>query len=152
MRRTIVGFHQDDAGDWVADLSCLHSQHVRHQPPFRLAPWVLDESARAERIGTELDCPPCDRAELPAGLAVVRTTNVWDESSIPAGLRTAHRLAAGVWGRIRVQRGELRFRAATEPPLEVIVGPDRPQAIPPEVAHDVEPRGEVRFFVEMLRH
>ena len=67
MRRRIVGFRQDQSGDWIADLSCLHSQHVRHQPPFRLAPWVLDEYGRAARIGTELECRLCDEAELPEG-------------------------------------------------------------------------------------
>ena len=151
MRRTIVGFRQDDAGDWVAELSCLHGQHVRHAPPFRLAPWVLEEEGRAARIGTELECPLCDRAELPDGLRVVRTTDTWDESSMPAGLRRAHRLSAGVWGRLRVQEGRLRFRAATDPPLDVTVDPERPQPIPPEVDHDVEPLGTVRFSVELLR-
>lgn len=27
IRRSIVGFHQDPVGDWVAELSCLHDQH-----------------------------------------------------------------------------------------------------------------------------
>src|SRR5215212_3917235 len=66
--RTIDGFHQDAEGDWVADLVCLHSQHVRHRPPFFDRPWVTSAAGRAERIGTALDCPLCDRAELPADL------------------------------------------------------------------------------------
>lgn len=65
MRRVIVGFHQDDEGHWVAELDCLHCQHVRHQPPFWDRPWVLDESTRSERVGTEIDCPLCDRADPP---------------------------------------------------------------------------------------
>jgi hypothetical protein len=60
VQRAIVAFHQDDAGEWVAHLSCLHRQHVRHQPPFRVAPWVLDDAERAARIGAPLDCPLCD--------------------------------------------------------------------------------------------
>jgi hypothetical protein len=31
--RRIVGFHTDVEGDWVADLECGHTQHVRHDPP-----------------------------------------------------------------------------------------------------------------------
>ena len=151
MNRDIVAFRPDDAGEWVADLSCLHSQHVRHQPPFRVAPWVLDEGDRAARVGTPLDCPLCDRAELPEGLRVVRTTDVWDERTMPAGLRRAHRVAAGTWGRLRVEHGRLRFRAETRPPLDVVVGSEAPQAIPPEVEHHVEPLGNVRFAVEFLR-
>ena len=151
MDRSIVGFRQDEAGDWVAELSCSHSQHIRHQPPFRVAPWVLDDAARAARIASLLDCPLCDRAELPDGLRVVRTTDVWDEESMPAALRRAHRVASGTWGRLRIDRGRLRFRAETDPPLDVVVGPDAPQAIPPDVEHHVEPLGHVRFSVEFLR-
>jgi tellurite methyltransferase len=151
VNRAVVAFRQDDSGEWVADLSCLHAQHVRHQPPFRLAPWVLDQGERAARVGSSLDCPLCDRAELPDGLRLVRTTEVWDEHTMPAALRRAHRVAAGTWGRLRVERGGVRFRAETHPPLDVVVGPDTPQAIPPEVEHHVEPLGEVRFAVEFLR-
>jgi tellurite resistance-related uncharacterized protein len=82
---------------------------------------------------------------------VVRTTEIWDEQTMPAGLRRAHRLAAGSWGRLRVEQGALRFRAQTHPPLYVIVGANATQAIPPEVEHEVEPRGSVRFFIEFLR-
>ena len=150
MHRTIVGFHQDGAGEWIAELSCLHRQHVRHQPPFRVAPWVLVDAERAGRIGAPLDCPLCDRAELPEGLEVVRTTPVWHERSMPAGLRRAHRVARGVWGRLHVQEGRLRFRAATQPPLDVEVGPGQSQPIPPETDHDIEPQGTERFFVQFL--
>lgn len=150
MERTITGFLQDEAGEWVARLSCLHGQHVRHRPPFRLAPWVLDDAQRAARIGTALDCPLCDRAEIPKGLEIVRATRVWDESTVPAALRRAHRVAPGVWGRLHVQVGRVRFRAETRPPLEVMVGAGTWQAIPPEVDHDVEPQGHARFFVEFL--
>ena len=151
MERRITGFSQDDAGDWVAHLSCLHRQHVRHNPPFRVAPWVLDDAGRAGRIGSPIDCPLCDRAELPDGLAVVRTTATWDESSMPAALRRAHRVAAGVWGRLHVDEGRLRFRAATDPPLDVVIEAAGEQPIPPETDHDVEPDGHARFFVEFLR-
>lgn len=61
MRRLITGFHQDGEGDWVAHLDCGHAQHVRHRPPFQLRPWVTTEAGRAGRLGSELDCPLCDR-------------------------------------------------------------------------------------------
>ena len=62
MRTTIAAFHQDDAGDWVADLACGHRQHVRHRPPWQLRPWVDDPEGRAARIGSAIDCPLCDGA------------------------------------------------------------------------------------------
>jgi tellurite resistance-related uncharacterized protein len=150
MKRVIVGFSRDDVGDWIAQLDCFHAQHVRHSPPFRSAPWVLDDTSRSSRIGTVLDCPLCDRAELPDGLAVHRATPTWDEQTLPPGLRRAHRVAAGNWGRICVVEGALRFVAETRPPIDVVITAGAPQAIPPEVPHEVEPQGSVRFFVEFL--
>jgi hypothetical protein len=61
VERAIVGFHQDDRGDWVAELTCGHQRHIRHRPPFELRPWVLDTEARQERLGTMLDCGLCDQ-------------------------------------------------------------------------------------------
>ena len=55
----IVGFHQDDDEDWVADLSCGHSQHVRHRPPWTLRPWVTNENGRKEHLGKVLLCRKC---------------------------------------------------------------------------------------------
>jgi len=60
MRRAITGFHQDEQGDWVADLQCGHGQHVRHRPPWRLRPWVITEEGRREHLGLTLDCRRCD--------------------------------------------------------------------------------------------
>ena len=65
IRESFRGYHRDDVDDWVAELSCLHHQHVRHQPPFRNRPWVESEQGRRARIGTGLEGPLCDRAELP---------------------------------------------------------------------------------------
>jgi hypothetical protein len=67
MIRTIVEFSRDDEGDWVALLSCFHRQHIRHRPPFQERSWVLSDSGRRARIGSDIDCPICDRAELPEG-------------------------------------------------------------------------------------
>jgi tellurite resistance-related uncharacterized protein len=151
MKRSIVDFVQDNTGDWVAQLECFHRQHVRHSPPFRSAPWVLDDVARSERVGTMLDCSRCDRAEMPEGLTMVRSTDVWTEDTMPAGLRREHRVAPGRWGRLRVVEGELRFVAQTQPVIDVVIPAGSSQAIPPEVMHEVEATGPVRFFVEFLR-
>lgn len=69
-----MSFALDDEGDWVAHLSCGHRQHVRHQPPFQMRPWVLDPVARASRVATPLECPLCDRTELPEELCPVPGT------------------------------------------------------------------------------
>jgi hypothetical protein len=62
---TIVGYHQDEAKNWVAELSCGHRQHVRHRPPFVERPWVLTEAGRAAKIGHAIVCAECVRASKP---------------------------------------------------------------------------------------
>jgi len=150
VERAITGFHQDEEGDWVAELSCGHNQHVRHRPPFQVRPWVLLPSGRAGRVGRPIDCPLCDRGELPEGLRLVRSTPEWNEHNVPTGLLRAHHVASGTWGRIAVHEGELRFTALTEPTLDVVLGPGSTQAIPPEVEHEVRPLGSVRFSIDFL--
>jgi hypothetical protein len=59
MKRRIIGFHKDEAGDWIADLECGHSQHIRHQSPWTLRPWVLTEEGRNAFLGHELLCVKC---------------------------------------------------------------------------------------------
>jgi len=145
-----MGFRRDDDGDWVAGLSCLHSQHIRHEPPFREAAWIEDDQERARRIGQPLDCPLCDRAEMPEGLRPTRTTATWDTSTVPAALRRAHRVAAQTWGLLEVEAGEVRFQADTEPPMDVLVTPERSQPIPPELDHHIEPSADARFHVTFL--
>ncbi len=71
MQRRIIGFHQDEHGDWVADLACGHGQHVRHQPPFVSRPWVVTEKGRAGHLGQTLDCKKCEEGE-PAGNDKIR--------------------------------------------------------------------------------
>ncbi|MDX1637048.1 MAG: DUF3565 domain-containing protein [Balneolaceae bacterium] len=46
MEQAISGFHKDDQGDWVAELECGHYQHVRHDPPWQLRPWVVTPQGR----------------------------------------------------------------------------------------------------------
>lgn len=70
----MVGFHQDEEGDWVARLECGHTQHVRHRPPFQLRPWVIDARTRQERVGAPLECPLCDRGEPPTLPLTTRIT------------------------------------------------------------------------------
>ncbi|HEX6965056.1 MAG TPA: DUF3565 domain-containing protein [Gemmatimonadaceae bacterium] len=61
--RKIIGFHQDDEHQWVADLECGHTQHVRHDPPWQVREWVTTPEGRASRIGTVLECVKCVTGE-----------------------------------------------------------------------------------------
>jgi hypothetical protein len=57
--RKIIGFHQDELSDWIADLACGHQQHVRHNPPWTERHWVTTAEGRKAHIGQELLCLAC---------------------------------------------------------------------------------------------
>jgi hypothetical protein len=65
VNRRIVGFHQDDLGDWVAELECGHDQHVRHDPPWTNRPWVTTPDGRNATLGQTLACRKCDQGAPP---------------------------------------------------------------------------------------
>ncbi|HZT65456.1 MAG TPA: DUF3565 domain-containing protein [Acidimicrobiales bacterium] len=150
MIRQIVGWHRDEVGDWVAELSCLHNQHVRHRPPFQERPWVQTHEGRGTRLGTEIECPLCDRAELPEGLRLARTAGPFDQDSLPAGLRRDHRVAERTWGRLRVTSGSVGFAMGTDPPVERRLEAGDDQPIPPGVPHALRVGGPVTLQVDFL--
>ncbi|TDU31835.1 uncharacterized protein DUF3565 [Panacagrimonas perspica] len=69
MRRKIVGFDEDDHGDWVARLACGHQQHVRHRPPWINRPWVETVEGRSAALNEELECRSCDTQVPPDSAA-----------------------------------------------------------------------------------
>ena len=77
MNQPIIGFDQDELGDWRAALACGHRMHVRHNPPLIDRPWVLTPEGRARFVGTSVDCRACDEGE-PTGETVVSAAAIED--------------------------------------------------------------------------
>jgi tellurite methyltransferase len=148
MLRTICGFHRDDQGTWIAELSCGHGQHVRHNPPWQERAWVNEEELRKAKIGAELDCPYCDMAAVPEGVTAYKRTPTFSELDVPAGLLKDHRTKAGVWAQIVVEEGRLEYTCSRGVFVlrRGVVG-----VIEPEQPHRVRPLGAVRFHVSFLR-
>ncbi len=151
MERKIVGFHRDPKNDWVADLACGHGQHVRHNPPFESRPWVVTEEGRASKRGLPLDCVRCDALELPAAFRPYKRTAVFQAESIPAGLTSSHSTKPGVWAKIRILAGELRYVVMEPINQTLLLDSKHAGIIAPEVAHYVRPEGAVQFYVEFYR-
>lgn len=136
----IASFARDEEGVWFARLDCGHPQHVRHEPPFRLAPWVTTEKCRAEHVGALLRCPLCRMPRAPACLEVYRETPVYGAAEVPKGLRASHRLKEGAWARIVVHAGRVLYVLEDEGDfgvmlragVEGIVAPGRPHHVRPE--------------------
>ena len=111
---------------------------------------MLDEAGRAARVGAALECPLCDRAEFPEGLVSARVAGPFDETTLPAALRRAHRVAERTWGCLRVLDGSVGFTMDVEPPLAIELRAGERQAIPPGVPHAVMVDGPVRLAVEFF--
>jgi hypothetical protein len=63
MQRAIVGFYQDEEGNWVERLECGHGRHVRHDPPWTVREWLRTEEGRAGWLGRRMECLRCDEEE-----------------------------------------------------------------------------------------
>jgi tellurite resistance-related uncharacterized protein len=147
MKRSIVGFEQDKWADWQAILDCGHRRHVRHNPPLASRPWVLSEEGRRSRRTQPLECVRCERFELPAHFEPYRKTPVFTQASVPAALQKNHTTRRGVWARIHVLEGRLRYVVEAQH-VDTLLTPETPGIVVPELPHYVKADEPVRFFVE----
>jgi tellurite resistance-related uncharacterized protein len=79
-----------------------------------------------------------------------RTTPVFDESTLPAGLRRVHSTKAGVWGLVRMLEGRLRL-SFPETGRDLVLRPGEPGLLQPCEPHSVEPLSPFRMQVEFYR-
>ncbi|WP_339522852.1 DUF3565 domain-containing protein [Pseudomonas sp. EA_35y_Pfl2_R111] len=70
----VLDFRQDEHGDWLAVLSCGHTQHLRHQPPWQNRAWVLDAQQRQTQLEKPFLCGWC-AAENSASEALIERSN-----------------------------------------------------------------------------
>ncbi len=100
---------------------------------------------------SDADAGQATPAVLPPGYEATRSTPVFTEATVPAGLLRSHRTAPGTWGLIRVLEGRLLYRVL-DPLSERVLDPaGAPGLVGPGVPHEVAPLGPVRFLVEFYR-
>lgn len=80
-------------------------------------------------------------------MAAYRSTQVFDEGTLPAALRAEHRTKAGTWGVINVLEGQLRL-TFVDPPGSQMLSPGRPGMVNPGQTHFVMPVGAMRMRVD----
>ena len=114
----------------------------------------MNDARKSDAVSDAVSKPKRDRPmpTLPVDVVAYRRTPTFTEQSTPAGLCRDHQTKSGVWGRITVLSGTLDY-VITEPGYEAVHRLDqtRPGIVVPRQKHHVEPRGEVRFFVEFHR-
>ncbi len=138
MKRAIIGFTKDEHGNWVALLSCGHPQHVRHDPPFTLRPWVESAAGRAGKIGVALNCVRCDRLELPDGWIADGRGDVITATGVPSRWWRIQRSDAEHWLTLEVIRGCVRWIPCQPGPSLQVVDAGNAIAIPPDVMYRLD--------------
>ena len=88
---------------------------------------------------------------LPEGVAAYARTATFSAGTIPEGLRKSHRTKAGTWAKIVVLEGTLLYRILEPEVREFELRADRPGVVEPQSPHEVEPLGEVSFYVEFYK-
>ena len=89
--------------------------------------------------------------QLPREVTAYKRTATFDQESIPAPLLKGHTTKAGTWGIIVVLHGRLLYRIL-EPALEEIeLSPELAGIVEPTMRHEVQPLGEIEFYVEFYR-
>ncbi|MYM22619.1 DUF1971 domain-containing protein [Duganella sp. FT135W] len=90
---------------------------------------------------------------IPAEMIHYKSTPVFTQDSVPAALQRSHTTADGVWGRITILEGSLLYRITDErfPLEEVILTPASFGVVEPQVKHEVQVMGPVRFQVDFHR-
>lgn len=88
---------------------------------------------------------------LPQNVIAYKRTDVFTESTVPKGLLRSHNTKLGVWGKIVILEGELRYRIL-EPEIEDhILTAEHFGVVEPTVLHEVLPLGKVSFYVEFMK-
>lgn len=94
---------------------------------------------------------PLTLKKLPKNVSPYKRTPTFTELSVPPGLLKAHQTKSGTWGSIVIISGELLYRILEPKIEEVSLSPNHFGVVEPQVLHEVQPRGEVEFYVEFYR-
>ena len=129
--------------DRQLDLAREMAAYISPRPSFTQHPLTIH--AASHMIGLVERAGHFRASPLPA--MPYKHTSVFDEHTLPAGLRREHRTKPGVWGVIRVLDGRLRYQVI-EPASEVILEPGHPGLVLPDQPHLVEPLGPMRMQIE----
>lgn len=131
------------ATDRQLDLAREMAGYISPRPEFTQHPLTVHAASHMvdliQRAG-QFRAPPL--APIP-----YKRTTIFDENTLPAGLRKEHRTKPSVWGVIRVLDGQLRYKML-EPTSEMILEPGHPGLVLPDQPHLIEPLGPMRMQIE----
>ncbi|MDH3326379.1 MAG: DUF1971 domain-containing protein [Gammaproteobacteria bacterium] len=87
---------------------------------------------------------------LPDTVTTTNRTPDFDQDNVPKGILGRHTTAKGVWGQINVTEGQLTYRILEPTVEEHVLDSDHRGVVAPQMAHQVEVTGPVKFHIEFL--
>jgi tellurite resistance-related uncharacterized protein len=75
----------------------------------------------------------------------------FSEGTLPSALLHEHRTKPGVWARICVSEGKVRYRILDDDNPPEILTPKCDGIVAPEVTHRLELEGPVRLYIEFMQ-
>lgn len=145
MEKKIVDFHVDEQGDWVADLECGHTQHVRHNPPWINRPWVLEEEGRKRSLGALLDCLKCNMPTMPERVHRVECSEVFDQQALVNQYSGMQKNDHDCWIKVVVSEGELVYQQVADKTKGYVIDSNFSAVIMPNEIFSLSPKGHVLF-------
>jgi tellurite resistance-related uncharacterized protein len=88
---------------------------------------------------------------LPEDVKAYKKTPVFNEETVPKALLNDHNTKKGTWGLINILEGELVYTIQSEPQEVVQLSAEQFGVVEPEILHNVNPKGKVKFFVEFYK-
>lgn len=88
---------------------------------------------------------------LPPGAVLYKTVGPFDADSLPDGLKRAHRLKAGAWGLLTLQKGEIAFVWDDADGGEILLSAPATIVVPPEIPHHLRLAGPFRLSIGFHR-
>lgn len=89
--------------------------------------------------------------DIPRELKAYWKSEIFNEETIPEGLKKDHQTAENVWAEIHILKGSLTYVIQEPEHEEIELSLTKVGIIEPHVRHHVIPKSGVRFYVEFYK-
>ena len=89
--------------------------------------------------------------QVPADFVAYARTSLFTQETLPQSLREAHSTKPGVWAKIHLESGQVRFVDHSHQDELTLLSPELTGVVEPETLHHVEPIGNVQMYLEFYR-
>ena len=88
--------------------------------------------------------------EIPETVRAYQKTQTYTDKTTPGMMKNDHRVRAGVWAKIVVQKGEVIYEIPDRNESTTLTA-DSPGIIEPLVTHRIMPQAGAKFYLEYYR-